>query len=284
MEQTFLSSLLMLNAGYASHDGDWNFSGVSSPFTRLYLVESGRAAVSHVGGTLELEPGHIYIVPAFACHSNHCEGEFEHFYIHLYESPGATMTLTDTFEVPAGLPATALDRDLFRFICSRHTATALEYADPHVYDNMRSLIACAQRYKALPLADRMEVSGCIAMLLSRFMRETAVAAPVADRRIRRAMDYMNSHTSAGVPVERLADEACLSRDHFIKIFRRETGCTPGQYMIARIMKKARLMLATETMPVRDIATSLGYEDSSYFVRLFHKHTSMTPMQYRNSFN
>lgn len=36
--------------------------------------------------------------------------------------------------------------------------------------------------------------------------------------------------------------------------------------------------------IKDIAYSLGYDDYSYFSRLFRKHTSMTPQNYRNSFN
>ena len=44
------------------------------------------------------------------------------------------------------------------------------------------------------------------------------------------------------------------------------------------------MLATENTSIKDIAYSLGYDDYSYFSRLFRKHTSMTPQTYRNSFN
>ncbi len=51
---------------------------------------------------------------------------------------------------------------------------------------------------------------------------------------------------------------------------------PGQFIINRKLIKAQLMLATENTSIKDIAYSLGYDDYSYFSRLFRKHTSMTP--------
>ena len=76
----------------------------------------------------------------------------------------------------------------------------------------------------------------------------------------------------------------MSKDHFIRLFRQELGYTPTQFIIDKKMMKARLMLASENMSTKDIAYSLGYDDVSYFTRLFKKHTGTTPLQYRNSFN
>lgn len=85
-------------------------------------------------------------------------------------------------------------------------------------------------------------------------------------------------------VESLAREACLSKDHFIRLFRKDLGQTPTQFIINDKMTKAKLMLASEDMSVKEIAFSLGYYDISYFNRLFKKHTLLTPRQYRNCFN
>ena len=50
------------------------------------------------------------------------------------------------------------------------------------------------------------------------------------------------------------------------------------------MLRARLQLASTSLPVKDIAASLGYSDFSYFSRIFRKETLLTPLQYRASFN
>jgi AraC-like DNA-binding protein len=46
------------------------------------------------------------------------------------------------------------------------------------------------------------------------------------------------------------------------------------------MEKAQLMLVTETVLVKDIAYLLGFNDYSYFIRLFKKIVGITPKQYR----
>ena len=48
--------------------------------------------------------------------------------------------------------------------------------------------------------------------------------------------------------------------------------------------KAKLMLASESLSTKEIAYALGYDDVSYFTRIFKKHVGTTPKHYRNSFN
>lgn len=45
-----------------------------------------------------------------------------------------------------------------------------------------------------------------------------------------------------------------------------------------------MALATESVPVSEIAYSLGYDDASYFTRLFKRHIGKSPQQFRQSFN
>lgn len=85
-------------------------------------------------------------------------------------------------------------------------------------------------------------------------------------------------------MEELAAEACMSKDYFIKIFRQELGVTPVQFIINDKLMKAKLMLASTNLTIKEIAYSLGYSDTSYFIRLFKKHHKLSPLQYRKLFN
>ena len=78
----------------------------------------------------------------------------------------------------------------------------------------------------------------------------------------------------------LAAISCLSKDHFIRLFKKEVGNTPLQYINQKKIEKAQLILITEDIPVKNIAYLLAYEDHSYFNRLFKKITGVTPQQYR----
>ena len=72
----------------------------------------------------------------------------------------------------------------------------------------------------------------------------------------------------------------MSKDHYIRLFKRETGETPNAYITKRKLEKAELSLVTTAMPVKSIADILGYDDYSYFNRLFKKYAGVTPQKYR----
>ncbi|MDE6807985.1 MAG: helix-turn-helix transcriptional regulator, partial [Prevotella sp.] len=57
--------------------------------------------------------------------------------------------------------------------------------------------------------------------------------------------------------------------------------TPNAYVTQRKMERAEVMLVTTDLPVNRIADLLGYDDNSYFNRLFRKHIGITPQQYRS---
>ena len=73
---------LILNAGLAIHNADWNWQGVCSPFCRMYYVTEGNACIHFKHKQVELQPDHLYIIPANTPHSYECHGLFSHFYIH----------------------------------------------------------------------------------------------------------------------------------------------------------------------------------------------------------
>ena len=56
--------------------------------------------------------------------------------------------------------------------------------------------------------------------------------------------------------------------------------TPNAYITKRKLEKAELSLVTTAMPVKSIADILGYDDYSYFNRLFKKYAGVTPQKYR----
>ena len=234
--------LLMLNVGYARHDGDWNFQDVSSPFSRLYYVTQGSAEVLFSEGNVKLRPHHMYMIPAFKLHTNSCDSKFEHYYIHIYEASSTGTGIMENFDFPIELDATPVDLELFKSICEHNTSMVLKNVDAR------------PKYA------------------------------ISDKRIQLALEYISQNIMEPISLENLSKESCLSRDHFIKLFKQELGCTPGQFIIDQKLKKARLMLAAENISIKEIAYSLGYDDYSYFIRLFRKHTSMTPHHYRNSFN
>jgi AraC-like DNA-binding protein len=279
-----MPKLLMLNVGHAVHDCDWNFKNVSSPFTRLYYVTDGTAELILPNGKITLVPGCMYIVPAFTVHTNVCIGHFEHYYIHIYEEIGNTLGLIDAMDFPYMIEGTEEDRELFREITERNSLMSLKNPDPRIYDNKNSLIECIRLNRERPIHERMESLGIIYLLMSKFTKDATHKFATSDPRIRQTLNYIRMNISGELTIDKLSESACISHDYFIRLFKKEIGITPIQYVINIRITKAQLMLATEDCSVKDVSYAVGYEDVNYFCRIFKKETNMSPIQYRNSFN
>lgn len=274
----------MLNVGHATHHADWNFKDIVSPFTRIYFVTEGTASVSIGDERYMLTPGHMYIIPAFTRHSDSCDGLFCHYYVHIYEDVAAAESIIDRFDFPFEITGRQLDRTLFEALCEHNSFMALKAPDPKVYDNKHSLIDCVRLNRNRPIWDRVESAGIIYQLLGRFMREASPKYAESDPRVLDAIESIHSRNCELLRVDTLAKEAHLTTDHFIRLFKKELGCTPAQFIIERKMTQAMLMLASQPLLTKEVAYSLGYDNLSYFTRLFRKHTGMTPKEYRESFN
>lgn len=94
--------------------------------------------------------------------------------------------------------------------------------------------------------------------------------------------YINEHFKEDLPDSILAELAGLSPYHFIRIFKKETGFTPHEYVIGTRLGNARYLLLNTQMSVKDICFSCGFSSESAFCITFKKRAGMTPAQYRSS--
>ena len=271
---------LTLNVGYAYHNADWNWKQVSSPFTRLYYVTKGHARIVLPDKAQELTPGHLYLIPAFTTHSNECEGVFEHYYVHIYEDAQSDSSFLDDFIFPIEVPANEIDLHLFQRLCEINPSMRLPQSNPMSYDNNSMLLQSIAKNKQRILCDRVESRGILYQLIARFLKDAQLKLEISDDRIQRCLVYIRKNINQNIKIETLAEIACISRDHLIRLFKKETGVTPIQYISNKKMEKAQLLLVSGNMSIKEIAYMLSYDDLSYFNRLFKKNTGVSPTEYR----
>ena len=99
MEQEY-TGFILLNIGYAIHQGDWNYKHVNSPFARIYLVKEGTAKLHLPDKVQVLLPGHLYLIPPFTLHSYECDGHYSLYYIHIYEPPHTVRRVLEDYIFP----------------------------------------------------------------------------------------------------------------------------------------------------------------------------------------
>lgn len=90
-------------------------------------------------------------------------------------------------------------------------------------------------------------------------------------------NYMNKITIADI-----SSEVGLSESHFMKYFKKTMGTSFIDYLNDYRLTMASRLLVTSENSVLEIAIETGFENLSYFIRLFKKKYSMTPNQYRKS--
>ena len=274
--------LLTLNVGLANHYGDWNWKNVRSPFARLYYVTEGTAQVEMSSCVYTLKPNHLYFIPAYTTHSYICDSKFSHYYIHIYEDQQSETSMFDKWDFPVEVSANDTDLGLVKRLCEINPFLKLPQSNPDAYDNHQTLISNLELNRRRPFCDKVESRGILFILMSRFLKYATPKTDVRDDRIQMSLTYIRKNIGSRLNIEQLADKACMSKDHYIRVSKHETGETPNAYITKRKMEKAELTLLTTDLPVKSIADLLGYDDYSYFNRIFRKNSGMTPLQYRAS--
>lgn len=276
--------LLTINVGLARHNGDWNWKNVKSPFVRLYYVTRGTAKVILPNEILELQPHHMYLIPSFTKHSYVNNGLFEHYYIHIYEDAHSFSGFLEDLEYPLDIPAENIDLELCKRLMKINPSMHLSNSDPTTYDNTLTLMQSIVRNKHRMLCDRIESRGILYQLISKFLKYAKPKIEINDSRIQKCIAYIRRHIDVNIKIEDLAMQANVSKDHFIRMFKKETRMTPMQYISQKKIEKAQLLLITEDKTVKEIAFMLSYNDQSYFNRLFKKHTGISPLNYRKNYS
>lgn len=100
------------------------------------------------------------------------------------------------------------------------------------------------------------------------------------KRLSRAMDVLRAGFCGEISLDQLAAEACLSKYHFLRLFRRAYGLSPYQYIQHLRIEKASLLLADPKLSITDLAGLLGFDNSQSFSRLFFQRKGIYPTQYR----
>ena len=102
----------------------------------------------------------------------------------------------------------------------------------------------------------------------------------SDAVISRIQEWLVDHYDTPAPVSVMVDRSGLSDRSFKRRFSAATGYTPVEYVQALRIEEAKQILETEDMAIEDISAAVGYEDPTFFRRLFKRCAGVTPAQYR----
>ena len=275
---------ILLNVGYSELNANWNWKSVYSPFARIYYVTGGKAITYINGEPFSLKPDHLYLVPPFTMHDNECDSFFSLYYIHFYEETVRKESIFDQYDFPIEVKSDSLGLMLNKRLLEINPGRHLRHYDHKLYDNPRTFDQYVADNSKMSIHSRYETQGILYQLISRFFTLAKTKSDNKDVRISNTLRYIHENTGKDITLAELANVACVSEDHLIRVFKKEMNCTPLRYVNMKKIEKAQLLLLTTDMPIRDVAMELSLDNISYFNRVFKHHIGKTPSEYRETYN
>ncbi|MFZ4453786.1 response regulator transcription factor [Salibacterium aidingense] len=145
-----------------------------------------------------------------------------------------------------------------------HKSSSVLYSEIHSLKNFSQLHDYLDSY----IQKKIETAGRLQARMDR-------------KEVREAKKYVEIHMDKRITMEEVAQHLHLNPSHFSRMFKQENGDTFIEYVTKKKMEQAQHYLLHTDRTVDDISFSLGYDNTSYFNKLFKKYNQMAPSQFRN---
>ena len=248
LPQGLSPELCPYECGFMARTRSWRFTGVRSPFWRLYHNPRPGGAITSAGQRFPLTPGRWVLTPPFVRIDCEARDGTPHFWIHFgVEPPGVAWT--------------------------RPVSVGLGRAGAALLDEVLGLL---RRRSAGPaLAARCDALIRLSLAAARPEPGTA-----PDPRLERVLAHLHREFARPCPNRELARIAGMSAEGFLRWFRERTSTTPHAYLTRRRLREAsrRLLYTDETIDA--IAVGVGFPNRHYFSRVFAAHLGDPPARFR----
>ena len=107
-----------------------------------------------------------------------------------------------------------------------------------------------------------------------------VKIELSNSKIAPIIKYINEHINENVSLSLGANLCNMSQSQFSRTFKKETGKTFKEYILLKKIEQAKFYIKTTDKSFSEISDFLGFEDSSYFTKLFKKYEGIPPKEYK----
>ncbi|WP_266849082.1 AraC family transcriptional regulator [Streptomyces sp. NBC_00568] len=101
-----------------------------------------------------------------------------------------------------------------------------------------------------------------------------------DHAVERAVAYMRERCGEPLTLAEIAESALLSRFYFTRVFKAETGLTPGRFLAAVRMHEAKRLIESTSMSITEISLAIGYNSLGSFTKSFTASVGVSPGRFR----
>ena len=120
------------------------------------------------------------------------------------------------------------------------------------------------------------------MLFRYASRENRLHNKGLDTLSRKINVYIDNNFMEDINNDSLASHFNISKEHMMRTYKKETGDTINNYIVAKRIKEAKDLLLLSDLSMTEIAFRIGFKNSQYFSNSFKKNTGFSPKDYRKS--
>lgn len=107
--------------------------------------------------------------------------------------------------------------------------------------------------------------------------------PCADQSyLTRAVSYIEANYAQNLQVADIADMLGLNRSYFCRVFKRQMGMSPQEYIVSYRLEQAEKLLTTTKLSQKEIALQVGYPDVYALSRMFKRRYGIAPGKFRSN--
>lgn len=248
----------MTSCGYYYTDYDYQIERENYHSYLVFYICEGRLSVSSGGRTMVAATGQVGMLDCNRPHEYHTIGNTEFVWLHL--NGVNTAQLYDQIVRQQG-----------GFVFD--TPCAAEIKD-RIYE---LVFAC--RNAQLPVETRLsqKLYGILTALLD---GKQAAAEGRANTPVETAMAFIQARYSEPISLEDMAQCAHMSQYHFSRLFKKECGYSPHEFLILTRLSRAKYLLKTTELPVKIIAQNVGYQNVTTFTNAFTNRVGLSPSLFR----
>ncbi len=224
----------------------------------IMLITKGSCKVTIPEGTYIAKEGDVVILDCYAMHQYESVSQWEAIWIHFDG---------------------VLGREYYNQICSANGNVIRPRDIPVVMHTLNKIMDTFQRSNTIVEAS---ISKYITVLLTELLLTDMSESKAIEKQhpLSVAITYMNEHFSQPITLEYLAKISSLSPFYFSRMFTKQVGVSPHQYLITTRVNFAKFLLITTALSVKEISFQSGFTSESSFCAMFKKKENITPSEYR----
>lgn len=246
----------------------------------LIVIKKGRGIVSVDFQSKTVSAGDIVLVRPGQLHAIHQNESDEMEYENIIFK--TSLLISDSRELCA--------RDFLLPLFQGETAsdTFLTSSCPSHPDMLCCISHIDELCDARPKGYQLAVKGCLLQFFFFLLTNAKKGDSVPKiktkslEKLKMILKYVEEHYTEPIRIDDIAALTFYSKSHFMKFFKEHMGMGFIEYLNDYRLTMAARMLSTETLPVLEIAADSGFENLSYFNRLFKRKYGQTPGEYRRA--